>query len=336
MDKHRDNAIDSTDRSSFETPDQAARTKKPARRSNRTQRPTPLDAHATEQVVGQAAIAPPSEPENPEVAICFENFVASELLSLHGQTLLRAPHHDIKWREIEILGRGIANTLAAICELPAERFSCSSALILHPHQAQPMVTIYLPEQASLKLRESDMREITKCVFGLLSDDALTGLTTADLSARTGLAPRCIDSIRQLRIAIPGRRLHSRIEIRIPGCEDPIIVPLTLCEPYTPKIEKVNKSYRGVFSGYDDYDREAYLRRHDRSKRIEISFDESSFLDVIREHSSPKRSIVDVDVVEALADGLPVGYELMSITVIQKELDFGPPDLTPSRDRKAKE
>lgn len=299
-------------------------------------RPAPAGAQTGEPAVGEGATAPPNKPESPDVELLFECRVASELLSSHGQARLRAPFQDIKWREMEILGRGIANTLAAICELPAERFSFSSDLILHPHQAQPIVTIFLPEQASMQLRESDMRELTKRVFGLLSDDALTGLTTAELSARTGLAPRCIDSIRRLRTAIPGRRLHSRIEIRIPGCEDPIIVPLMLCEPYTPKIEKVNKSYRGFFSGYDDYDREAYLRRHDRSKRIEISFDESSFLAVIREHSSPTRSIVDVDVVEALADGLPVGYELMSITVIQRELDFGPPDLTLSRDRKAKE
>jgi hypothetical protein len=312
------------ERLSVEPPDKNLQARKAGRRLKTSQSSAHLDLRSKLRPADSAMTVSIAEPEGPHIEIRFEKRVTSEMLWRQEKTLVCAPFQDIKWREIMVLGRGIADVLAAAGEFPAERLSVSVAISLSPHEAQPLLRIFPSEPASSKLQASETREQAGRAFSLLSDDALTGLATSVLAARSGLEVRCVDAIRRLRIALPGRRLDSRLEIDCSAWDSPIFVSPTLCEPYRPKVERVSKTYRGEVSGFDRKVRHAYFYRDCGDRRLEISFDESAFFERIHGLSAT-RKIVEVEVLEELADDLPVGYELSSITVIQDELKLEPPE-----------
>jgi len=336
MDESLDNAVNLAKPMRADPPNQSARNPKRARRAKPPHRPTSTDAPPAASVDSELGTVPTALPDSSVVEFRFEKCVTADLLAADGEVLLLVPFQDLKWKEIEVVGRGLGDTLAAICQLPAETFSVAVALGVqaHQHQAQPALQVHVPDRALAMLQQSEVRERLKRSLDLLSDDGLTGLSAVELAARSGIDTRTIDSLRRVRLSVSGRRLESRLIVRIPG-QEPMFLSAALCEPYRPAVQKVIKTYRGRFSGYDGDDRLAHFRPDSRKGRMDISFDEPTFLEEIREHSSPKRTFFDVDVVEELADDLPVSYELKEMRVIQEELKFDEPQKQQS-DRQATE
>lgn len=255
------------------------------------------------------------------VVMRFEKRVSSTLLPLGGETLVCAPLQEFRWSEIATLGRGLADVFAAVCEQAPELLAVTVALSVNGPEAQPVIQIHLPEEPDLALGQ--MRDVAERALNLLGDDALTGLPSPELAARFELDARCINAVKRVRNFISGRRLDSAIEIGHRNWSTPVRVATQLCEPYRPDVKKVARTLRGRFSGFDIDDRDAYLRPRESGKRLEISFEETQFAKSIFDNTV-RRRVLDVDVIEESADGIPRRYELKAVRIVQDGLPLDPP------------